>query len=134
MLGPGTTTSAIGACLDLETTLVGVDVLQQGRTIALDASEAELLEAVDGHPSAIVVSLIGGQGFVLGRGNPQISPAVIDKVGEENLIVVATREKLMAITGPLRVDTGSVRCDRALSGYRRVITGMGEDSVWKVEL
>ena len=83
--------------------------------------------------ATVVVSPIGGQGYILGRGNQQISPAVIRAVGVENVMVVATREKLASLgQRPLLVDTGDAELDQAFSGYIKVITGVGESFVRKV--
>ena len=79
------------------------------------------------------MTAIGGQGYIFGRGNQQISPRVIAQVGKAGVIVVATQSKLVALNGPLLVDTGDAECDRSLCGYMRVITGYNEISIWKVE-
>ena len=133
ILGPGTTVRAIARRLGTDKTLLGVDVVREGRLVAMDATESELFEIASRHPSKIVVAVVGGQGYVLGRGNQQISPRVIRAVGSENLMIVATKDKLLALNGPLRVDTGEPECDLDLSGYRRVITGRHEESIWMVE-
>jgi predicted polyphosphate/ATP-dependent NAD kinase len=82
----------------------------------------------------IIVSPIGRQGFIFGRGNPQISPAVIRKVGKQNILIIATQSKLSSIGlgRPLLVDTGDEGTDRMLSGYTRVITGYDEEAMVKV--
>ena len=133
VFGPGTTTAAIMRELGLDHTLLGVDVVQNGRLSARDANEAQLLEMVRDREATVVVSPIGGQGYILGRGNQQISPAVIRAVGVENVMVVATREKLASLgQRPLLVDTGDAELDQAFSGYIKVITGVGESFVRKV--
>jgi predicted polyphosphate/ATP-dependent NAD kinase len=76
---------------------------------------------------------VGGQGFLLGRGNQQISPAVIKKVGKGNIIVAATAEKLSSLRGrPLLVDTGDAATDSYLCGYYRVVTGYRENTIYRV--
>jgi len=138
VLGPGTTTAAIARGLGLRPTLLGVDLLEiegdgRARVLAADAPEAQLLVALAARPATIVVSPTGGQGFVLGRGNQQISPAVVRAVGPERLVVVATPAKLATLGGrPLLVDTGDEALDASLAGYRRVITGPGAASVVEV--
>jgi predicted polyphosphate/ATP-dependent NAD kinase len=104
-----------------------VDVAS-GRVVAADASEAGLLAALQGHqgPKLVVVSPIGAQGFVLGRGTQQISPAVVEAAGgPESVLVVGTPHKLLAMT-VLRVDTGDAGLDARFSGWRRVIVGYHE--------
>ena len=96
-------------------------------------TESQLVELAATYPCKIVVAAVGGQGYVLGRGNQQISPAVIREVGPANIVILATSDKLTALGGPLRVDTGDPQCDRSLAGYRRVVTGPHHDSVVKVE-
>jgi predicted polyphosphate/ATP-dependent NAD kinase len=84
-------------------------------------------------PAKIVVTPIGGQGFLFGRGNQQIGPAVIRKVGRENIIVVSTTDKLCALRmQPLLVDTGESEVDALLEGYFTVVTGYKERMVYKV--
>ncbi len=133
ILGPGTTVKAIGDELGIDKTLLGVDVVQAGKLVAKDANEEQLLAITEGKAAKLVVTVIGGQGYIFGRGNQQISPRVIRRVGKENLTVVATKSKLLSLNGPLLVDTGDRECDEYLSGYIRVTTGYRQASVWKVE-
>jgi predicted polyphosphate/ATP-dependent NAD kinase len=123
IIGAGTTTSRIAELLGVEKTLLGVDVIHDGRMVLKDASERDLLDLLDRVKRAmIIVSPIGAQGFILGRGSQQISPRVLRKAGIKNLIVVATPHKLEEIDS-LLVDTGDSRLDRELSGRRQVVTG-----------
>lgn len=123
ILGAGTTTAKIAEVLGVEKTLLGVDVVKDGREICSDASEEELLRIIDEVGRAkIIVSPIGAQGFVLGRGSQQISPEVLRRVGPENLIIVATPHKLKE-TPRLLVDTGDSDLDELTSGKRQVICG-----------
>jgi len=133
IIGPGSTTKAITDKLGLEKTLLGVDVVQDKALMARDVNEAKLLDLVRGRRAKIVVTVIGGQGFIFGRGNQQISPGVIRAVGRENIVVVATPGKLSAIGGrSLLVDTGDAELDAQLSGYVRVINGYGRRVVYRV--
>jgi len=136
IIGPGTTTRAIVEELGLDKTLLGVDVVLSRELIARDASEAQLLALLEGHgtdKARIVVTPIGGQGYLFGRGNQQISPQVIERVGREGIIAVSTPEKLYALgSQPLLVDTGSQAVDEMLSGYFTVVTGYNERAVRKV--
>ncbi len=132
LVGPGTTTGVLMRELGLDKSLLGVDAVRGRILVEADADERRLLELAA--PDAlIVVTPVGGQGFVLGRGNQQLSPRVIERVGVENVVIVATEAKLAALGGrPLLVDTGDARIDAALSGYRRVVTGYGREIVHRV--
>jgi predicted polyphosphate/ATP-dependent NAD kinase len=126
-IGPGTTTSAITELLGLGSTLLGVDVIRNREMVATDVNEATLLDLVDGAQARIVVTVIGGQGFLLGRGNQQLSARLIAGLGVENLLVVATPEKLASLNGrPFRVDLGDRKVEAIFSRYLRVITGFNE--------
>ena len=132
VLAPGSTVHAIGNRLNLQTSLLGVDIVYQKRLVAVDVTERKLLDILEGKRFKIIVTAIGGQGFIFGRGNQQISPRVIMRAGRLNLMVVATTEKLLALDGPLLADTGDPECDTHLSGYIKVITGYRQASMWKV--
>lgn len=133
LIGPGTTTRAIMAGLGLEKTVLGVDVVRGGSLVARDADERTLLELTRGADAVVVVTPIGGQGFLFGRGNQQLSPELLSRLGRERLVVVATETKLAALGGrPLLVDTGDPAVDAALAGYLRVITGPNRETVYRV--
>ena len=133
VIGPGTTTRAITSRLGLDKTLIGVDVVAEGKLVAADVNESQLLELLEGRKAKIVVTPIGGQGYIFGRGNQQISPQVIKRVGKENIIVVSTTGKIHSLRGrPLWVDTGDRAIDEMLSGHIRVVTGYNEQIVYKV--
>lgn len=129
VLGPGTTTRSIMHKLKLPKTLLGVDVVLNKRLVAQDVDENQLLQIISGKRAKIIITAIGGQGHIFGRGNQQISPRVIKTAGKENIIVVASKEKLIKLLpAPLIVDTGDAELDRELCGYVRVVTGF-EDYV-----
>jgi len=133
ILGPGTTTRAIAAELGLPKTLIGVDVVRDRELFAADVNEAQLLGLLRDCAAKIVVTPIGGQGYILGRGNQQISHRVIEKVGGENLIVVSTTAKIYALGGrPLLVDSGDRAVDASLAGYIRIVTGYDEEMIYRV--
>lgn len=126
ILGSGGTLRSIKAGLGMDDpTLLGVDLWYQGECLFKDAYEAQILEALKQYPDArIVISVIGGQGVILGRGNQQLSPEVIERVGLERLLLVSTPEKIRALEGrPLQVDSGSEALNQKLSGYRKILTG-----------
>ncbi len=133
LIGPGSTTAAIMQHLGLQGTLLGVDALLGGGICALDAGERELLELLRGRSAKVVLTVIGGQGYLLGRGNQQLSPAVLRQVGREGLVVAATPGKLATLGGrPLLVDTGAPDLDRSLRGYIRVTTGYRRETVYRI--
>jgi predicted polyphosphate/ATP-dependent NAD kinase len=127
ILGPGTTVKRIAELLGVEKTVLGVDIYRQGKVI-LDVSEKRILEEkLDWNNTWIILSPIGHQGILLGRGNQQISPEIIKRVGKKRIIVVATKSKLQSIDdGVLRVDTGDAEADGLLRGYVKVVTDYRE--------
>jgi predicted polyphosphate/ATP-dependent NAD kinase len=135
LIGPGATTAGIMAELGLNNTLLGVDVVRDGKLIAADVNEEQvlgLLAAAPG-PARIVVTVIGGQGYLFGRGNQQLSPAVIRAVGLDNIIIVAAKAKIAALQGrPLLVDTNDIGLDSELCGYRSIITGYDDHLLYRI--
>jgi predicted polyphosphate/ATP-dependent NAD kinase len=121
VVSAGTTTRTIGDLLDEKKTLLGVDLFYNKKIIAKDVNEKQILEVVDDKPAKIVVTPIGGQGFVFGRGNQQISPQVIRKVGKDNIIVIATENKMKNLKR-LKVDTGDPQLDSEFVGKIKVLT------------
>jgi predicted polyphosphate/ATP-dependent NAD kinase len=127
ILGPGTTVKRVAELLGVEKTVLGVDIYKKGKVI-LDVDEKRILEEVeDWQKTWIILSPIGHQGILLGRGNQQISPKIIKNVGKQRIIVAATRSKLQSIeANVLRVDTGDVDVDNMLRGYIKVVTDYRE--------
>jgi predicted polyphosphate/ATP-dependent NAD kinase len=133
ILGPGTTTRRILGHLGLAGTLLGVDAVRDGKIVGRDLGGEQVAELVRGQPAQIIVSVIGGQGYIFGRGNQQIGPAVIRAVGCDNLIVVATQRKLASLEGGrLLVDSGDRALDEQLQGYIRVRTGPGQSAMMRL--
>jgi predicted polyphosphate/ATP-dependent NAD kinase len=121
LFGPGTTTQRILEHLGVAGTLLGVDAVDGARLVGADLNEAQILALLDGREAKLVVGVVGGQGYVFGRGNQQLSPAVIRRVGLDNIDVVAALDKVLALDPPtLRVDTGDPELDGELSGFRPV--------------
>lgn len=134
IIGPGTTTRAVMDKLGMDSTLLGVDAVWNGSLVGTDLAEQEILSLIQKSPAKILVSVIGGQGYVLGRGNRQLSPAVLKKIGTDNIMVLAAKEKLASLNGrPLLVDTGDLDLDRALTGYVRVTTGFSEQTMYRID-
>ncbi|WP_309338825.1 NAD(+)/NADH kinase [Microbacterium sp.] len=133
LLGPGGTTAQIAAQLGLAKTPLGVDVVLDGRLVAAGADEQRLLAEAAAGPAQAVITVIGGQGFLLGRGNQQLSPRVIRALGADPLLVVAPEQKLVDLGGrPLLVDTGDPDVDASLAGHIRVITGAAASAFYAV--
>jgi predicted polyphosphate/ATP-dependent NAD kinase len=132
LFGPGTTTARILGALGLEATPLGVDAVRDGALVGSDLDEDGILELLgDGAEATIVLGVIGGQGFLLGRGNQQLSARVLRRVGPENLIVVAGAAKVAALDPPvLHVDLGD---SGLLAGYRRVRVAPGRSIVLRLE-
>ena len=122
VMGPGTTTRTIADLLDQKKTLLGVDIFLDKKIIASDVNEKQILAATNDKVTKIIVTPIGGQGFIFGRGNQQISPRVIRQAKLDNIVVVATKSKLDKLKS-LRVDTGDLALDKELNarGIRVVI-------------
>ena len=136
LLGPGSTVQQVGRRLGFQKTLLGIDATVGGKPVAFDLNEQEILALLDKYNKRkLVLSPIGAQGFVLGRGNLQISPKVIRKIDRGNLIVLATPAKLSR-TSLLRFDTGCPTLDRELggNGYLPVITGYHRRRLVKVSI
>lgn len=131
IIGPGTTTRTIGDLLDEDKTLLGVDIFKNKKIIDKDVNENQLLVNIKNGNAKIIVTPIGGQGFIFGRGNQQISPKIIRIVGRENIIVISTKQKLRNLKG-LKVDTGDIELDNLIAGYIRVVTDYREERVIRV--
>jgi predicted polyphosphate/ATP-dependent NAD kinase len=133
VIGPGTTTAEIMKVLGLDFSLLGVDLVRNKELLGRDLSEDEILARLGKGRARIIVTPVGGQGYLFGRGNQPISARVIRKVGKEDLIIVATPTKLTSLRGePLRVDSGDTETDQWLSGYYRVASGAIDISVYRV--
>jgi predicted polyphosphate/ATP-dependent NAD kinase len=119
----------------LSNTLLGVDAVCNGELRGQDLS-AQALETLCTEHSGdvvIIITAIGGQGHILGRGNQQLSPAVIRRAGSQNLWIIASKTKLNALDGrPLLVDSNDRTLDLALEGYIRVITGYRDSVLYRV--
>ena len=134
LIGPGSTTRPILDNLGLTGSLLGVDVVCNQKIVALDVTEKQIIELTAGHNYKIIITPIGGQGYLFGRGNQQLSPKIINLTGKDNILVVATMEKITRLQGePLLVDTGDEDTNRTLTGYIRVITGYGKELIYQVK-
>ena len=133
VIGPGTTTRALLRSLGLEGSLLGVDLIRGAHLIAADLNEKQLRLLLAERTFRMILSPVGGQGYILGRGNQQISPEVIMHLDKNDIMLLATPQKIHSLKGqPFLIDTGSRRIDSRLSGYHRVITGYRDSVIYKV--
>ncbi len=133
VIGPGTSAGAVSRALGLEPSLLGVDAVRNGRRVARDADATDLLRLAGDGPVRLVLGVTGRQGFVLGRGNQQIGPALIRRAGPAGISILATEEKLAALASPLLwVDTGDAVLDAELAGFVRVQTDAGRYTMMRI--
>lgn len=135
VMGSGGTVMHIkNALCDEECSLLGVDLFLNHELVAKDVNERQLFEWVSKYPSRLVVTVIGGQGHLFGRGNQQLSPRNLNGIGLKNITVVATKNKIKEMEGrPLVVDTGDDELDQLISGMRQIVTGYDDRIVYPVE-
>lgn len=123
-IGSGSSAKVVMEQLGLDYELLGIDVIKDGKIVVSDADERALLDILSAGAMGVVVSPIGGQGFLFGRGNRQFSSRILDRVGKENVTVLSTLQKLLTVSsGRLRVDTGDEDVDTKLKGFYNVVCG-----------
>ncbi|WP_210396828.1 ATP-NAD kinase family protein [Motiliproteus sediminis] len=133
VMGSGTTVQAVMEQLGLPNTLLGVDLIRNRELIASDCTAQQLLQLIGDASAKIVITVIGGQGHIIGRGNQQLSPELLRQVGRENLIVIATKSKLKELEGrPLVVDSGDPTLNHQFAGVIRVTTGYRDAVLYRV--
>jgi predicted polyphosphate/ATP-dependent NAD kinase len=131
IIGSGSTTAFLMSELALDNTLLGVDIVSEQALMASDVTEAELYQAIVDYQglSKLVITLIGGQGHVFGRGNQQLSPRIIRTIlaqpgHRDNIMIIATKTKLTELGNkPLISDTGDSELDQELAGFMSITTG-----------
>lgn len=133
VMGSGSTVAVVMSELGLDNTLLGVDLVQNGKLLGTDLTASQLVDKIKNRKAKLVITLIGGQGHIFGRGNQQLSAPLIEQIGLENLIVVATKTKLEALDGrPLLVDFGDPQIDAKFSGLIKVTTGYRDQVLYPV--
>ena len=134
LIGPGTTTKAITDRLNQKKTVLGIDLLFNNKIIAQDLNEQQILTYIKDKKTNIIVSLIGRQGFLFGRGNLQFSPNILKKIGPQNIIILSTKYKLQNIPNQiLRLDTRSAELDEKMRGLYKVIVDYDDIKICKAE-
>ena len=135
IIGPGSTTKAVMDQLGLKKTLLGIDIVKNKKLIKGDCNEGDILAIIGDSKAVLIITPTGGQGYLLGRGNQQLSPEVLKKIKKENIIVISTDSKLIQLQGkPLLIYTGDAETDTELIGYYKVRTGYGMSRMQKVEV
>ena len=133
IMGSGSTVAAVMEQMGLPNTLLGVDLIRDQELVASDCTAQQLLELTQGEPTQLVITLIGGQGHIIGRGNQQLSPELLKRLGKANMNVIATKTKLQALEGrPLIVDSGDPELNHLLSGVIKVTTGYHDSVLYRV--
>jgi len=133
ILGPGTTLATIAEKMGVGKTLLGIDAIFKGQLVGTDLNEQGMLALIKEHKTIkIIVTPIGGNGFIFGRASKQFTPEVLNLIGKENVSVVATEDKISRLEC-LRVDTGNANTDNNLKGHCKVITGYKTESIIEVK-
>ena len=134
LLGPGTTTRRVLRHLGLDGTLLGVDAVLDGKLADRDLAGPALARLVRDRPARVILGVIGGQGYTFGRGNQQIGADVIRAVGRDNIVLLASQQKILALgANRLLADTGDPAVDRMLRGYVRVRIGPGRSTMMRID-
>jgi predicted polyphosphate/ATP-dependent NAD kinase len=144
--GSGGTLRRMGEFCGEELTLLGIDILGPAvngeRQSHTDLNEQQLLEVIAQHvdesghdrPRLLLLSPMGGQGFLIGRGNLQLSPDVLRMIGIENILGVATPAKLIGLNA-VRIDTGEVELDQVFQTKRfiKILQGFRTTRLIRIE-
>lgn len=133
ILGPGTTLKTIADKMGVEKTLLGIDAVFNSELVGTDLNEKGLMKLIKKYNNIkIIVTPIGGNGFIFGRASKQFTPKILNLIGKENIIVVATEDKISRLEC-LRVDTGDAETDTIFKGHVKVITGYKSETIIEVK-
>ena len=133
VIGSGTTIKAVMDELGLDNTLLGVDLVKNGELVAQDCTAQQLLALTEDQPTKVIITIIGGQGHIIGRGNQQLSAELLGRVGKENIMLLATKTKLKELEGrPLVCDSISQSLNQKMSGVIPVITGYHDKVLYRI--
>ena len=124
--GSGGTLREIGGNIGFELTTLGIDATIGSEKVGTDLAESGIIEILDSHdgPVTLLLSPMGGQGFLIGRGNLQLSPSVLSSIGVDNIMGVVTPAKLLTVRA-LRIETGDDSLDQEFASkrYMKVLQG-----------
>lgn len=133
IIGPGTSAAAVVEATGQSSTLLGIDVMLDGIVIAREVTAAQIETLTAERAVRVVLGVTGQQGFLIGRGNQQISPQVLRRATRDGLIILASEEKLRGLAQPLLwIDSGDPYLDAALAGFVRVHTGQGRQTMMRL--
>ncbi|MHA1729452.1 MAG: ATP-NAD kinase family protein [Promethearchaeota archaeon] len=134
VIGPGTTTKAITDLLNLKKTLLGIDLMRNKKVIASDLNEQQILKEISNDPAKLIITPIGRQGFIFGRGNLQLSAKVLNRIGIENLIIICSKYKFSTLPNrKLRIDTRDPELDKRMGGMYKILVDYGEFRIATLE-
>lgn len=134
IIGSGSTTSRILEELDMPVTQLGVDIIKDGEFVAKDVYEQQILDIIGDQPAKLIVTPMGGQGYLFGRGNQQLSDKVLAKIEKDDVIILSTPGKINTLYGkPLLIYTGNAEIDQKLSGYYKIVVGYGKYVIYKAQ-
>ncbi|MDO5018732.1 MAG: ATP-NAD kinase family protein [Lagierella massiliensis] len=134
VVGTGGTVNAVMEDIGYEVSLLGVDIIYKGEIVLKEATESEIYDFIKDKKAKLIVTVIGGQGHVFGRGNQQLSPRIIRHIGKDNIIIVATHKKLYSIKdGVIKADTSDSKLDEELKGYWKILIGYNHTLVYKLD-
>jgi len=132
IIGPGSTTGRIMERMGIEYTLLGVDAVFGGKSAGRDLNEKDILTILERHKKVtLILGIIGKQGFFLGRGNKELTPNVIRRIGTDNIVLISGITKLNDLK-ELHIDTGDPELDKELKGFRKVVFRYARERVMKV--
>lgn len=128
IVGPGSTTQVFMEQLGLQGALLGVDLMMNRELLMADVSAQQLREHISRYPNArLIITAIGGQGHIIGRGNQQLTPDILQQIPRSHIQIIATKEKIQSLQGrPLLVDSNDPELDKSFSGYQSVLVGYDE--------
>jgi len=133
VMGSGSTVEFVMQELGIQNTLLGVDVIKHKQLLASDVTASELVALTTHQNCKLVLTLIGGQGHIIGRGNQQLSADFLRSLDKDNILLVATKSKLSNLSGrPLIVDSGDAHVDQQLSGLISIITGYHDQVLYPI--
>lgn len=141
IFSPGTTCHFILQELGFTSTLLGFDVLCNGAIVANDVNADDLLHIIEQHQRRVqhsasvrlILTPIGGQGYLIGRGNQQLTPTILKRIGKAHVWVVSTKTKLENLSHRLlHIDSNDLELDAQWAGFIPVITGYHDEVLYRI--